>query len=183
MRVRYLIAAAVMLITGCSTTHYQEPTSGPRARVRFATDGQGTVLRTYQGQSCSGEETEWLRISNGLQLFSSTKRLGMPLLRDDKGAATELYVDASKPIYALFDGSNMVGIDTFRCGVPFNYQFKDGSDYEVRFAWTNQHCSVQIYKIVKDVDGAYTFETAGNFDSYLDVKNKGCMDAFHKIRL
>lgn len=183
MRVRYLIAAAVMLITGCSTTHYQEPTSGHRARVRFATNGQTTVLRTYQGEGCSGEETEWLRISDGIQLFTSTKRLGMPLLRDNQGAATEIYVDASKPVHGLFDGSNMIGIETHRCGIPFDFQFEDGSDYEVRYSWTNQYCGVQIFKILKDVDGYYLSDPAGDFSSYLDDKNKGCMDAFHKVRL
>lgn len=70
MRTRYLMAAAVILITGCSSAPYQEPTSGPRARVRIATDGQATVLRTYQGEGCSGEETEWFRISTWPLLFS-----------------------------------------------------------------------------------------------------------------
>lgn len=183
MRMRYLMAAAVILITGCSSAPYQEPTSGPRARVRFATDGQATVLRTYQGEGCSGEETEWFHISTWPLLFSSNKSLGMPLLRDDKGAFAELYVDATKPIYALFDGSKMIGIDTHRCGIPFSYQFEDGGDYEIRFSWTNQYCGVQIYKILKDVDGYYLSDPAGNFSSYLDDKNKGCMDAFHKVRL
>jgi len=65
-----------------STSSYKEPTTGQRARVRFALDQSVprfhlVIVCNYEDQECTGEN-EWMRLANGSIIHGSPKRVDMP---------------------------------------------------------------------------------------------------------
>jgi hypothetical protein len=137
------------VLAGCQSLSYQEPTSGERARVRFATNTESvTVLYGYEDAACTTNEQEWMRLKTGVLVNSHPKSLGIPLNRHNKNAAKEVYVPANKPLHFLFRGAAGAGlilageegathvIDPIRfCGNAISYQFEKDKDYEVFFDW------------------------------------------------
>ncbi|MFC5708203.1 hypothetical protein [Aeromonas eucrenophila] len=183
MRFPSITILASLSIAACSTLTYQEPQTGPLARVRFVTDSnQISVLRTYGDKNCTTNEVEWLRLRNGMMINSSPKRLGMPLWNYHDNAAKEVFVEANKQIYGLFQGGETTALTTYLCGTPFSYSFQDGADYEVRFKWAPQECRVTIAQIVDGPKGMELREQAA-FSNQVNETNKGCLAAFNKPRL
>lgn len=183
MLLRFLSITLPIFASACSTLSYQEPAAGPRARVRFVTDSNEiSVLRTYGDKNCSTHESEWIRLRNGMLINSSPKRLGMPLWNYHDNAAKEVYVEANKQIYALFQGGETTSVKVYLCGTPFWYSFDDGADYEVRFKWAPQECRVTVARIADGPTGPELREQAA-FSNQLNEENKGCLAAFKKPRL
>lgn len=183
MRSLILAVATSVFVVGCSTLTYQDPTSGPRARVRFVTDSnEVSVLRTYGDENCSTGEVEWLRLRNGFLLNSSPKRLGIPLWNYHDNAAKELYVEANKTITGLFQGGETTGMKIYRCGTPFTFLFQENFEYEVFFKWARAECRVTISQLVSSQQGIEKKEIAEFSNQTTDI-NRGCMARFHTPRL
>lgn len=171
------------IISACSTLVYQEPATGPRARVRFITDSDEiSILRTYGDKNCSANEVEWLRLRNGTLVNSSPKRLGMPLWNYHDNAAKEVYVEANKLIYGLFQGGETTFTKTYLCGTPFWYSFEEQADYEVTFKWSRQECHVTVSTIIDGPSGPQLGKLA-TFSNQINEENRGCLAAFQKRRL
>jgi hypothetical protein len=179
MRLLILISH-VLLLSACSSIVYQEPTSGPRARVRFVTDFTGVaLLRAYDDANCSSNETEWMRLRNG-KLFNSTpKRLGMPLWKYNENAAKEVYVDSTRQFNGLMQGNERGGAGIYSCGVPFFFSFLENTDYEVFFHWSPMSCRITISQLIDGTKGVEERELKV-FANQITEINEGCMKAFKK---
>jgi hypothetical protein len=185
MRLQLFTIAVSLSVAACSTLTYQEPTSGQRARVRFVTDSDSSVvsvLRTYSDENCANNEADWMKLRNGQLLNSSPRRLGIPLWSYHENAGKEVYVEANKEIHGLFHGNEIFGGGTYSCGVPFSSSFKEHSDYEVRFKWAPKACRVTISQVVSSPKGFELRELA-TFSNQATEVNKGCLAAFRKLRL
>jgi hypothetical protein len=178
-----------LFMFGCSTIRYTEPTTGPRARVRFAVDTEEiTVVWGYETEDCEKEE-EWMRLRNGTLLNSSPKTLGMPLWHYHENAAKEFYFSTERPLIVMFKGSEAVpnaysitGYDIYACAVPIIYQLEE-KDYEASFKWHRQNCMVFLFEIVKSESGNYEKKLLKTFGKKALFNNEGCMKAFKKLRL
>jgi hypothetical protein len=173
-------------LAGCATLTYQEPTAGPRARVRFVTDTSDlTVLRTYDDSNCTRNEAEWMGLRVGFLFNSSPKSVGMPLGHYHTNAAKEVYVQAGKPIYGFFIGSetpySFPAPNTYLCGVPFLYTFSEDKDYEVSFKWNRYDCRVAISEIIHNDLGGHVLLENVTFDNRVDEANRGCMAVLKKF--
>lgn len=168
----------VFLLSACSSIVYQEPMSGPRARVRFVTSFTGVaLLRAYDDANCSSNEAEWMRLRNG-KLFNSTpKRLGMPLWNYSENAAKEVYVDSTKQFNGLMQGSERGGEGIYSCGVPFFFTFLENADYEVFFHWSPKSCHITIAQLIDGTKGVEEKELKV-FTNQITEINAGCMKAF-----
>ena len=50
------LLSLVLIIAGCASVTYEEPKSGPVARVRFVTNNDGTtIVRSYSSKECDEE--------------------------------------------------------------------------------------------------------------------------------
>jgi hypothetical protein len=117
-----------------------------------------------------------------MTINSSPKRLGMPLWNYHDNAAKEVFVEANKQIYGLFQGGETNAVKIYLCGTPFSYSFQEGADYEVRFKWAPQECRVTIAQIADGPTGMELRELAA-FSNHVNETNKGCLAAFKKPRL
>lgn len=98
------LGAAISLLVvlfGCMT--YPEPTSGPRARVRFSTDNpRQTVIYRYADEDCRMDESRMMILRTfEWQMCPYIKRLGMPLWDYPRCAAGEVFVKADEMFYGL----------------------------------------------------------------------------------
>jgi hypothetical protein len=173
------IVLAALSLAGCATLSYQEPTQGPRARVRFVTNtGAIAILRVYDDANCTQNEAEWMRLRVGNILGSTPKKLGMPLWDYHDNAAKEIYVQAGKPVHALFSGSEA----NYQCGVPFSFTFQDSNDYEVKYQLDGLACSVTVAQLVRKGDG-WSASQLGKFYNVVTEANRGCLAQFKKTRM
>jgi hypothetical protein len=181
---RNLLVALTVLLAGCNSLSYQEPTQGARARVRFVTtSGAPTVLRVYDDANCTQNETEWMRLKMGDSIMrGDLKTLGMPLWKHDKNAAKEVYVDASKKLHGMFFGGDQIGKTVYSCGVPFSFTFSEHNDYEVKFHWAPHQCWVTVSQIVPN-GSTWSLTYLKTFDSYTNASNRGCLSQFKRARL
>jgi hypothetical protein len=178
-----LVMLTVLWLAGCASVSYQEPTQGPRARVRFVTtSSQITVLRAYDDVNCAQNEAEWMRLRVGFLVNSSPKTLGIPLSNYHENSAKENYVEANKRIHAMFFGGETVGATTYSCGTPFSFSFSENSDYEVRFQWDPNQCRVTISQLVRKED-SWSLAEVARFDNRANALNRGCLAQFRKTRL
>jgi hypothetical protein len=178
-------SACVVLAAGCTSLSYKEPTDGPRARVRFATNGtEGIVLRTYSEPGCGGEETEWMRLRDTTlpMLVAAPKSLGMPLAGGNPHASKEVYVVANKPVNGLFFGAGKAGNKIYSCGSPFAFTFREGVDYEVFFASIPQFCHTVIREIVRNDNGEPVRNQIAHFDNRAGALEARCMERFKQVR-
>lgn len=183
MKSIYPIILITLFMSGCSTIVYQEPLSGDRARVRYATDsGSITVLYAYNDKNCATGEEEWMRLTTGTLIRPQPKTMGLPLNNHQQNAAKEVYVQSTKPTYSMFTGSTTVGNYIYSCGVPFSYHFETGKDYEVFFKMYMDRCSINVAEIVT-TNGTASFSEKLIATNKLTDENKGCMEAFKKGRL
>jgi hypothetical protein len=171
------IVAALAGLTGCATLRYHEPTHGPRARVRFvAHSDEVTVLRAYDDARCRRNETEWMRLREGFLVNDAPKTLGMPLWSFHANAAKEVFVEANKPLTAMFVGSRTdhFGAAPRSCATPFSYAFAEGADYEVGFRLAANECEVTISQLVRSADG-WARSRLGRFGSQVNDANRECL--------
>jgi hypothetical protein len=184
------------VLAGCQSLSYKEPTSGERARVRFAANTESiTVLYGYDDAACTTNEQEWMRLKTGVLVNSNPKSLGIPLNRHNKNAAKEVYVPANKPLHFLFRGTAGAGlifpgqegathvIDTLRfCGNAISYQFEKDKDYEVFFDWDEIYqnsCKTTISQINANPETVVPIKSSNA--SELD-KNPTCYEGLVKGR-
>lgn len=180
----YFIYLLIISLSGCASLTYVEPQTGDRARVRFATDTVSpTVLRVYDGEDCSGDEHEWMRLRVGVLVTGSLKRLGMPLWNYHDNAAKEVYVSSDKPISAIFWGTEIAGNYHYQCGVPFSTSFQKDKDYEVKYIWGRTSCAVSVAEITADSPGQYSLRLISNFNSKVANIESGCYKQFKRFRL
>lgn len=174
-----------LFLLGCSTLSYQEPQTGPRAKVRFVTEtDEVAVLWSYDDAACKTNESEVMRLRVGFLVNSNPKRLGLPLWDFHANAAKEIYFDASKPKYFLFSGDSIDPPDTtmYSCAVPFSFHFEANKDYEVAFKWHPQNCRVVISELTGEGSSASRVSLAVA-DNRARAESSGCMDQFKKTRL
>ena len=178
-----ILISIVLFLTGCASLSYEEPTQGPRAKVRFVTTSVSpTVLRVYDDSNCSSNETEWMRLQNSYTLNSSPKRLNMPLWDYHENAAKEVYVTANKKIYGMFFGSEAAGSTIYSCGTPFSFTFKENMMYEVKYIWDANWCKTIISNLVNSGNSWSLVELA-RFDNRINDTNRYCFEQFKKQRL
>jgi len=176
----YPLVLITMLTTACSSIVYQEPLTGDRARVRYATDTTDwSHLYNYSDKNCSTGEEEWIGLRVGPFINSEPKSLELPLNNHHINAAKEVYVQSSKPTYSMFMGTKTIGNYIFSCGAPFAYQFETGKDYEALFMMTEDSCSVKIAEIVT-TNGTPTLVEKLVSTNKTNDENKGCLQAFKK---
>jgi hypothetical protein len=186
---------AVLLLMSCSALRYEEPPSGPRARVRFVTDTKEiAVLRAYDDAGCSQNETEWMRLRNGPLITSTRKSLGMPLWKYNDNAAKEVYVEAGRQFNWLFVSADrtlqfspimLAGVIPYElhlCGVPFSYTFDETKDYEIALNWSRTTCRVVVSQVVVDLTGNPTLAEVASFSNQLTEANKTCLEQLTKKR-
>jgi hypothetical protein len=172
------VAVVVLILAGCiSMLTYNEPDSGPRARVRFVTStGMVTVLRSYADAQCSQGEAEMMRLRRGVLLNSAPKRLGMPLWAYDDNAAKEVYVSAATTFHGMFQSAGRTSPlgGRKRCGIPFSIDLGTGQDYEFYFDY--ERCSLVASEIVASPDGSRKVPAP-----LIPMDMEACRLAFEKV--
>lgn len=176
-----------ILLSACSTVSYQEPQTGPRARVRFVTDTHvASVLRSYDDAGCKTNETEIMRLRTGYVANPIPKRLDLPLWDFNPSAAKEVYIDANRPTQFLFSSESLVAhppniMTTLKCGVSFSFPFEAEKDYEVVFNWDPQQCRVVVNELRGRGNSAARVKLA-IIDNSLTGETKSCLNPLKKAR-
>lgn len=178
LRTSVLFVGIALSIASCVTVDYLEPTSGPRARVRFVTDlGGQTILYSYDDSDCSVNEKTLLNLVINpdpiIPIKNETKRLGLPLWDYKDFEAKELYVVANRQTNGLFYGSGQAVRWVYECIAPFRYSFQENRDYEVKFIWDPQNCRVTISELVKGENGFSKNEVAAFANTF--NKTSSCL--------
>lgn len=150
------VAALVVLVAACGniqtvksfSTPYQEPSAGPRARIRVVTDG---MLRAVPNSAC----IDWRLEGSGVMAIPTKgfanmndRKLGMPpspaqtLAPGSAGfAMSELYVRAGKPMVLDYLTQGLGG---YKCSVQRSFVPTDGQDYEAVFFQNDKTCSFRV---------------------------------------
>lgn len=180
---RCVILFVLLALAGCAKTFsYKEPSSGPMARVRFATNTNAvTVLRAYDDPDCKQNEEEWMRLLVNHVADSTPRRLGLPLWNYHENAAKEVYVEAGRERTWLFKGQELGGGYAHICGVAVTFTFAEGKDYEVKFKGEEKSCSVVIAEF-RGTQQAPRLQELARFDNRIDDAHQGCEEAFKKFR-
>ena len=148
-----------LLLAGCAATTpfddssmphkkvYNEPSSGPKARIRISTDG---IVRLAVGTVCS----RWDDPASGvgpntfdtplLTVANNNRRLGMPMKAEPGLTTTELYIPAGRPLllhYMNYKRSeamvgNKIRTTTQTCDGVFAFTPEAGMDYTAKFIQT-----------------------------------------------
>ncbi|WP_139016800.1 hypothetical protein [Candidatus Odyssella thessalonicensis] len=136
-------------VTGCASVTYEEPKSGPVARVRFVTDTPYiTVIRGYSSKECN-DEHEMMRLRNGFLFNSDPRSLGMPLGGYHKNAAKEFLITANIPQVYMFEHTEATGYYSYKCGVVIQQTFEEGKDYELSYHWNKPSCNIEVFELKK----------------------------------
>lgn len=169
------ILIMILLISGCTSFIYKEPTQGSRAQVRFVTtSAMYTTFRVYKDSNCSGNEEEWMSLKNGFSPENTPKISNVPLSSHDKNAAKEVYVAANKNINAIFFGGRVISTTSYvLCGVPFDYRFLENKVYEVRFDTDSTQCLVTVSEL-SQIDGKLETTILKNFNTRETQTSSGC---------
>lgn len=152
--------SATCLLFGCAATapDYKSPSSGPLARIRFATENPGvSVVYQYGDERCESNETEVARLRAGTVFKSNSKTLGIPLNTFHPNAAHEIVVQAGQPFIGVFVADQGPSV----CKVPFSFRPSVG-DYEVMSIVERTKCYVVISAIVGDSSGRPTRTTVSS---------------------
>jgi hypothetical protein len=145
MRPLFLTSIVVFQLVGCAATapDYQSPSSGPVARIRFATENPGvSVVYQYNDSQCENGEVEVARLRAGPLFKSDNKNLGIPLNTFHVNAAHEVVVQADKQFTGVFEAAQ--GPDV--CKVPFSF-LPSAGDFEVLSVVARNSCQVVISEI------------------------------------
>lgn len=175
---RYIFPLFI-LVSGCTTSPYQEPIAGDRARVRFATESPGvSVVYRYEDEQCSADkESEITRLRAGYLFSSNPKRIGMPMDRFHPNGSNEFFFKANTRLIGVFSGGEDSGTNGYTCKVPFGFNVTQG-DFEVVFFASRYGCGASINKIVPGGAGKFDLEKVAPLP--VDV---GSCKSFKKLRL
>lgn len=175
----FAMSALAVLLSGCISYSYVEPTTGERARVRFASDSQHmTRLRVYEGEDCAKEQS-WMPLRAGNIHGNTPKRMGMPLWNFHEHGAREVYVAANQPVHGFMSAFWTMSIGPYSgfgsCGAPFTATFQSDKDYEVKFSWDgNKSCSVVVSEILARAADEYYRRQIAEFSNRVIPKNAAC---------
>ena len=134
-----------------------EPTTGPRAQVRFISKIGGTVVNvdvlSFANEQCEGRKL--VAELNGIAIQNNRKKIGMPLANEFGDRETsEIHVEAGKPMVftmGVWAGSVYSGINT--CYVTTTFLPAENQMYEAAFFVTNGACGVGLQRIQKTDSG------------------------------
>lgn len=176
MRIKVFYIGIAICLASCTTIDYQEPTSGPLARVRFVTDlGGQTTLYSYDDTNCAVNEKTLLHfVVNPDPLFgqtSSPRKLGIPLWTYSESEAKELYIAANTQTNGLFFGQGQFQMKIFKCAAPFFFTFQENHDYEVKFIWGSRDCHVTISEFEESANGFSKKELASFSNRFPKASN------------
>jgi hypothetical protein len=124
-----------------------------------------------------------LRLVNGFTLRQDIRRLGLPeTVQFHENGMQELYVDAGRPLYFMFEGSSTrSGIytsTTYSCGVPVAVSLEPNQDYELVLTSGLQRCFVTFSRIPGgNKDRRDVIRVFQNIDV-----SQGCRQAFERGR-
>lgn len=187
---RVLIAACTL--AACASVNYEPPTSGDRARVRFAVvEGFRAALPSstanvfhYEDADCTGQR-DWMYLINGLYARPDPRSLDMPLWEYHRNGAKEFYVTSGVTHHFIiatnaFTGGNAYATYGAICGVPVFTSFETGRDYELLFQLQDPRtCIVTMNEIVTDSAGPrrVTLQVYTN----AAIPSAGCAQAFSRL--
>lgn len=176
MRIHVFFIGIAICLSSCTTVDYQEPTSGPIARVRFVTDlGGQTTLYGYDDMNCSVNEKTLLHlVVNPDPLFGqapASRKLGIPLWTYHDSEARELYIAADTQTNGLFLGQGRFAMTIYKCAAPFFFTFRENHDYEVKFIWGSKDCHVTISEFEENSNGFSRKEVAAFSNRFPKTSN------------
>jgi hypothetical protein len=150
------------VLTGCSSISYEEPKSGPVARVRFVTDSNFIVnIYGYKPETCD-EESYMMTLRNGFRFRTDAKRLGIPLWDYNENAGKEFLIPAGLPQIFSFRtiALQQTGLYTFierSCFSVIHQNFEEGKDYELSHHYeyhsNRPFCSINLFEIKTNEKG------------------------------
>lgn len=177
----FFILYSVLTLFGCATLSYQEPTIGPRAKVRFTTNTYDImVIRGYSSQGCDNEQ-ELMRLRVGSLINSNPKSLGMPLGDGyHKNAAKEVYMKTNEPHRLMFNGTKSSYKVIHSCGVFVEQEFLPNKQYEMNYIWHNNTCYVSIYEIKNNAQDKWIRDLIRVQDNR--IVNEKCLKVFKQTR-
>ena len=145
------------LLQGCLSTH-PEPSSGPRAQVRFVSTIRSDVVNidvlSFTSEQCEGRKL--VAELSGIAVQNNRKKIGMPLaggFRDRD--ISEIHVQAGRPLVltmGIWEGSVYHGVST--CYVTWTFEPAENQMYEATFGVGNDACGVSLQRIDK-TDAGY----------------------------
>jgi hypothetical protein len=150
------IICAAPLLHGCLSTH-PEPTTGPRAQVRFISKIGGSVVNvdvlSFTNEQCEGRKL--VAELNGIAVQHNRKKIGMPLANEfDEKEISEIHVEAGKPLVftmGVWAGSIYSGISM--CYLTTTFLPAENQMYEATYAETPEVCAVGLKRIEKTNSG------------------------------
>lgn len=136
------IGALLGTLGGCAAPGYVEPTSEPRARVRFVGNNHATsVVRYYEREDCNDPKTIAALGRLIVVPLGSGKKLGMPQPPAlPETTTTEVHLPAGKPVILGFSYS----FARSSCGVIVSFEPVAGRDYEAQFTYDDAGCEAKI---------------------------------------
>jgi len=144
------------LLQSCLSTH-PEPTTGPRAQVRFVSKIGGSVVNvdvlSFANEKCEGRKL--VAELNGIAIQNNRKKIGMPLANEfGDREISEIHVEAGKPLVftmGVWAGSVYSGVST--CYVTTTFLPAENQMYEATFAVAPEVCGVGLQRIEKTESG------------------------------
>lgn len=165
----YLILALVTVLGGCA--NYVEPLIGSSAKMRFVSlPGNTTEIHEMEDQRCPGT----LIAKLGLNVKDGTNQgrsLHMPLQESvPRAAATELNVRAARPLAVQFKaapgrGPQGAAWSYAACNKSFVITPKQDELYEVQLEQHADGCQLNLFRFVRDKDGAYARQLERNLQT------------------
>lgn len=150
----------VLALTTACAHPYIEPTTGPRANLRFIslkTTGPGDVfIHTITDERCKADRPLIASLS-GPEPKHHRKRLDMPLGEDfAEQDVTEAVIKAGQSYtfdFYWWVAAQAVGMSS--CNVTTSFMPVDGHLYEAAYTLGRNTCAVDVFEIIKDDDGQY----------------------------
>jgi hypothetical protein len=147
---------AVPLLHGCLSTHL-EPTTGPRAQVRFVSKIGGSVVNvdvlSFANEKCEGRKL--VAELNGIAIQHNRKKIGMPLANEfGEKDISEIHVEAGKPLIftmGVWAGSVYSGVSM--CYLTTTFLPAENQMYEATFAVAPEVCGVGLHRLEKTDSG------------------------------
>jgi hypothetical protein len=150
----------VLALTTACVHHYVEPTTGPRAKLRFVslkTTGPGDVfVHAITDERCKADRPQ-IAVLSGPAPTHHRKRLDMPLGEDFADQdITEVVIKADQPYtfdFYWWVAGQAVGMSS--CNVTTAFKPADGHLYEAAYTLGRRTCAVDVFEIIKEEDGQY----------------------------
>ncbi len=151
------IFCAAFLLQGCLSTH-PEPTSGPRAQVRFVSTIGGDVVNvdvlSFTSEQCEGRKL--VAELTGIAIQNNRKKIGMPLATEFRDRdISEIHVQAGQPTVftmGIWAGDKYSGVAT--CYITSTFVPAEHQMYEATFGVDGEKCGMNLQRIEK-ADAGY----------------------------